>query len=310
MTHIFIFHGILYSEMATEETPIGSGFTEGELQFASFWAKNRLAVRRSVYAALIIINIGLWGYSLWGIVDAYAIRYPIESRITQDIAQNQFIAQQLEQNRPKPVSTDATMVFQGTGNRLDMITPVTNVNDQWIAQFTYQYNVSGEDTPVQSGFLLPKQKAILGTFGFTPKTPGALSAILEVSHLTWKRVDPSMVGGNYTQWMADHDAFTIDNVQTSDIAQSGSQAMMRTTFTFHNPTAYGYWHIPLTIVLLRSSSPVAASTITLSQVKPGESRDVSVDWFEHLPQVTETQVVPSVNFFDPSAYLPSDRLTQ
>lgn len=296
--------------MANEQAPIGSGFTEGELQFASFWAKNRLKVRRSVYAVLLLINAGLWGFSLWGILDAYAIRYPVESRITQDIAENQFIAQQLEQNRPKPIGTEPTLVFQGTEKRLDMITPVTNPNDQWIAQFTYQYNISGENSSVQSGFLLPKQKGVLGLFGFMPKAPGALSSIFEVNHLTWKRVDPSMVGGNYAQWMADHDAFTIDTVQTNDISQSGSQAMMRTTFTFNNPTAYGYWNIPLTILLLRASSPVAASTITLSQVKPGEKREVTVDWFERLPQVTETQIIPSVNFFDPTVYLPSNRLTQ
>jgi hypothetical protein len=297
-------------EMATQEAPIGSGFTEGELEFASFWAKNRLIVRRSVYALLLIINAGLWGFTFWGVIDAYAIRYPVESRITQDIANNQFVAQQLEANRPKSINVEPTLVFQGTDNRLDLITSVLNPNDQWIAQFSYQYNVSGEETPVQSGFLLPKQKAILGTYGFAPKTAGARVGILEVNHLTWKRVNPDMVGGNYTQWIADHDAFGTSNVQTNDLGQAGAEASMRTSFTFTNPTAYGYWSIPLTIVLLHADTPIAATSITLSQVKPGESRNVNVDWFEHLPQITDTQVIPSINFFDPTVYLPSDRLTQ
>ncbi|MFA5129694.1 MAG: hypothetical protein WC477_02095 [Patescibacteria group bacterium] len=289
---------------------IGSGFTEGELQFSSFWVRNRTVIHRSIIFILLAMAAGAWGYTLWGILDAYAISYPKESRMSQEIVQNAFVAQQFEKNRPQSIATQSTLVFQGTANRLDMITPIQNPNDQWMATFTYRYNISGEQTPEHSGFILPHQSLYLGEFGYEPKTAGGLAAVLTVNNIVWKRIDPSAVGGDYAAWMKDHDAFVIDNVQTKNESQTGGQNVTRTSFTFKNPTAYGYWTVGVTILLERAGDTIAATYIVLNNVQPGETRDVNVDWYERLPLVTDTQIVPVVNFLDPSVYLPSTRFTQ
>jgi hypothetical protein len=286
-----------------EEYAPGSGFTEGELQFASFWVRNRQAVHRAIVASLIVINAACWSYALWGIVDAYAISYPVESRIMQDIAENQFVAQQLESNRPKSVIPGTVQIFEGTGGRLDIAVPIQNPNEQWYAEFTYRFIVSGEQTPQRSGFILPKQSSMLGEFGFTPKTKGSRLATLSVDHIQWRRVDPSVVGEDAQKWITDRDAFQIsDMVFQPPTVVSGPS---RSSFTFTNPTGFGYWSVGLYLLLLHGDSPVAATYLSLDRVKPNDRRTVNVDWFEPLSGVTDTRVVPVVNFFDRSVYLPS-----
>lgn len=290
-----------------EEYPIGAGFTEGELEFASFWVRHRVMMRRIVYGTLIFLNALFWGYAVWWVVDAYVISYPIESRIVEDIANNQFIASQLEGGRPASVQTKSVAMFEGTDGRLSMIVPIQNPNEEWYAEFTYRFNIGGEETPLKSGFVLPKQSSLLGEFGFAPKKSGSKSATLVVKTIQWKRADPSVIGDNYDEWLSRRDAFEFRDIEFVSDIPAGSKTVSRTTFTFKNPTAYGYWNLGLYVLAMRGSTPAAANYITLSEVKPGEERMVVTDWYERLSGITETTIMPVVNFFDDSAYLPSSR---
>jgi hypothetical protein len=288
-----------------EESTVGAGFTESELEFASFWVRNRVKIHQATIGILIAINVGCWGYSLWGVIDAYAISYPVESRIMQDIADNAFIAQSLESNRPKSIQASAVQMFEGTNGRYDMVVPIQNPNEQWYAEFTYRFNIGGEETPKKSGFVLPKQSSFLGEFGYAPKTKGGRVATLAVEGIRWRRIDPGIVGADYSAWASARDAFDIKNV--SFIPAEGSAGSPRTSFTFHNPTGYGYWSLGLYVFLLRGESPVASTYLSLSSVKPDESRNVNIDWFGNINGVTNTKVVPIVNFLDSSVYLPSTK---
>lgn len=297
------------------EERIGGGFTEGELQFANFWVRNRLLLRKIGHGSLIAINVVLWGYVLWGFLDAYAISYPRESRIAADIARNDFIASQLQGNQPQSVNTSGVTTFQSTDDRLDFLVQATNPNKEWWASFTYRFNVSGEMTPQRTGFILPGQKIYMGEFGFKPTTKGLRSGVLTVDNIRWHRIDPAQVGADYTAWVSRRNLFATEDVKfTADAAPNpsgGSAAagkLSRTSFTFVNPSAYGFWNVQLYIVLKRASTPVAATAITLDRVKPGERRPVNIDWFEKLPSITETEIIPIVNFVDESAYLPTEQL--
>jgi hypothetical protein len=140
-----------------------------------------------------------------------------------------------------------------------------------------------------------------------------------VDGLRWHRVDPSEVGGDYTAWLERRNQFRANDVTfvsdagpvpsavTSGTTRTvtGARGFSRTSFTFENPTAYGFWKVRLYVVLKRASSRVAATSIDIEPVRAGESRPVNIDWFERLPSVTETEIVPVVNFLDRDAYLPS-----
>jgi hypothetical protein len=288
-----------------ENHEIGGGFTEGELSFASFWVRNRVKIRRLGFGVLIGANALLWGYTAWSLLDAYAISYPRESRIASEIANNQFIATQLETNVPKSIDTDTVNVYQNTGDRLDFLIPVRNPNNEWWAEFTYRFNVSGEPTPDRSGFILPGEQTYLGEFGFKPQTKGSRSGVLSVDNIRWHRVQPGVVGADYAAWAKRRLAFTTEDAKFETNLTVGGKSVSQSTFTFVNPSAYGYWSVKLYVILKRATSPIAATSIVLDRVKAGERRPVTIDWFERLPAISETEVVPVVNILDTSAYLPT-----
>lgn len=282
------------------------GFSPGELKFAGFWVRNRFFLSRLGRGALIGLNVLLWGYVFWGLLDTYAISYPRESRLTQEIATNQITLQSLEADRPQNIATGNVQVFQTTDNRYDLAVDVSNPNADWWAEFNYRFNLSGEQTPLKNGFILPAGQSVLTELGFSPQTRGGPAAQLVVENIFWHRVDPAQVGASYTDYAAKVFKVSFENVQfTSDLI-IGTQRINRTSFDVVNRGSYGYWTLGLAVKLYRGSQILAVNQITLQRVSPGETRHVDLDWFESLPAVTKTEIIPIVNLLDRKSFLSSE----
>ncbi|MFA6447691.1 MAG: hypothetical protein WCW31_05600 [Patescibacteria group bacterium] len=286
------------------ETYDGRGFTEGELKAASWWVKNEVRIYYWSKIVLYALNAIVWGYVLWGLLDAYAISYPRESRITAEIAADQQALSRLMEDIPRNVGTSQVLVFQGTDKRVDMMVDLENANDQWWAEFTYSFNVAGEQTAPHQGFILPKQTITLTELGFKPKAAGARSAQLLVDNIRWHRVEPSKVGGDYDKFINDR----FGGVKVQNVNFDRVDSVSRTSFDVADTGAYGFWSIDFVVKLLRGSTVVGVNQVNLQQLKPGEIRHVDLMWFENIPGVTKTEIVPIVNLLDPGAYLPSSRL--
>lgn len=294
--------------MPPNGAPIGGGFSEGELKFASFWVRNRMALTRAGFLALIVVNVALWLYVLWGIIDAFAISYPRESRITSEIASNQITFDALEADRPKNVQTGGAMVFETTDGRYDMAVDVENPNGQWWADFNYRFNISGQQTPVRSGFIMPLTKTTITELGYKPPTRGGTSAQLVVDNIRWHRVDPALVGATYKDFEIERFNVAFENIAHESSLVIGSKQIGRTTFDLVNRGAFGYWAMDVIVKLYRGSSVVGINRITLTKVIPGETRHVELDWFEKLPSsITRTEIIPVINFLDASSYLPTEQ---
>jgi hypothetical protein len=293
--------------MASNGASIGGGFTSGELSFASFWVRNRPALIRAGYGVLIAVNVAFWGYVIWGILDAYAISYPRESRITQEIAQDQLALEALQKDQPQNVRAGNVMVFQTTEKRYDMAVDMENSNAQWWAEFNYRFNFSGEQTPLRSGFILPGSKTTLTELGFKPKGTGGATAQLAVENVRWHRVDPSQVGTTYKDFELKRMNVAFEDVEFQSGLVIGTQKIGRTSFDLVNRGSYGYWSMDVAVKLYRGGSVIAVNRITLTRIVPGETRHVELDWFENLPSVTRTEIIPIVNLLDEGVYLPTEQ---
>lgn len=284
---------------------VSRGFTEGEFKFASFWVRYRLQIKQGLLIALMALNVALWGYVIWGVLDAYAISYPRESRIVQDIAQNQLTLDSLENDRPQPIQSGGVLVLQTTDNRYDLSVDFDNPNAQWWAEFSYRFNLSGEDTPIQNGFILPGSHGVLTQLGYRPKGRGGASAQLAVENIRWHRVDPSVVGVRYPDYANTRMNIAFQNVTFDPGVVLGTKQIAQTSFDVVNRGSYGYWSLGLIVRVWRGTSIVGVNQITLERVAPGETRHVTLDWFDKISGVTKTEVIPVVNLLDQNAFLPT-----
>ena len=179
---------------------------------------------------------------LWTLADTYLISYPRESRIIRDIALNQQRLASLESDRPQDVSFSDVSVYQTTENRLDFAVEMTNPNPMWWAEFNYKFNVSGEETALRTGYILPQGTHILTELGYTPKTLGASNATLVIENVRWHRIDPKVVGLRYDDFARTRFAFEARHQLTTDLV-IGARPVGQSTFTLVNGSAYGYYQL-------------------------------------------------------------------
>jgi len=291
------------------ETFAGRGFTEGDLKYVNWWVRNEVRIYFWSRMALYAANALVWAYVGWGLLDAYAISYPRESRLTLEIATNQNILNRIEQDRPTNLGTSQVLVFPTTEKRLDLMVDIQNPNTQWWPEFTYRFNVAGEETTARQGFILPDTLTTLTELGFTPKNASSRTGQLLVDNIRWHRVEPSQVNGDYNSFIANRFAgVTVQNVKFENVVGTGDQMTGHTTFDVVNRGAYGYWSIDYVIKLFRGSTVVGVNKVTVTDLKPDDTQHMDLLWYDRIPAVTKTDIQPVINLLDPNAFLPSSRL--
>lgn len=287
-----------------EDYRIGSGFTERELATASWWVRHRLGLRKAAFISLISLSILTWGYTIWSLLDAFAVSYPRERRIPVIIARDQFFPAGITQSAPQPLQPSDVNSFPNTENRQDLWVELTNPNTKWWAEFTYQFQTGETKTSPRKGFILPASTKSLTELGWS----GALSSpTLIIENVIWHHLNPTQVGGDYDAYALTRLPFVFENPTYKSDLVVGTQTVGQTDFILRNPSGFGYWSVEFTIVLYRDSAPIAVHTVTQREIKPGESRPISLNWFENPIGVTKTEIYPSVNILDPQSFLPSER---
>ncbi len=290
--------------MAGTETT--GGFTTGELQLANWWVRNHLALNKAYRAGLILLNVLLWGYSAWGLLDAFVISYPREKLITRDTALNVQLLAGLETDRPQSMDVSDAEVFQTTDGRIDMVSEVTNNNAQWWAEFNYRFTVGGEEeAPLRTGYVLPGETQIITELGYKPQTKGSRQASVDIENVRWHRVDPQVVASGYESYKKDRVNLVIDNVKYDGNVKLGNKTVGQTSFTISNQGAFGFWNVDLIVRLMRGGRPGAVTKLTLTNLSPGEKRDMQIVWVDNPPSVQQTEVIPQINVLDQASYLPT-----
>ncbi|MFO0765081.1 MAG: hypothetical protein U0487_03495 [Patescibacteria group bacterium] len=277
----------------------GSNLSDQQLELASFWVKHRLLLRRVGYGSLIGLGGLLWAFVLWSLLDAYAISYPVESRITRRILQNQNNLAPLFLKAPTPIHPSDVVTFANTGGRVDAMVEIENSNDVWYAEFDYSFALGDQRTEIHHGFILPKSRRFLVEPGITA---GSVQPSLVIENLSWKRITADQIGDSLESYLETRQP-TISDIKYARDETIGTQVIGRSTFTVTNNTAYSYYDPEFVVVLLRGGSPAAVTRITRDRLSAGESVPFDIQWYDQPAGITETIVQPEINYLNPAVYI-------
>lgn len=281
----------------------GSNLSDQQLELASFWVKHRLTLRRLGYGSLIALGGVLWAFVLWGLLDAYAISYPVESRITRRILQNQNNLAPLFLKAPTPIRPADVATFANTDGRVDAMVEIENNNDVWYAEFDYAFALAGDQrTATRHGFILPKSRRFLVEPGITA---GSAQPSLIIENLSWKRITADQIGDSLESYLASREP-TVSDIKYARDETVGTQVVGRSTFTVTNNTAYSYYDPEFVVVLLRGGSPAAVTRITRDRLNAGESVPFDIQWYDQPAGITETIVQPEINYLNAATYIRPD----
>lgn len=299
-------------DMALDQNQVIGGVTGTELQASSWVVRHRAQFHRAIVLGLVGVAVGLWAYTLWGLVDYFLLSWNTaeaqRAAIMNDLVDYRAFRQR---NAPRPLSFGAIQVFDLGGGRYDLAVEVVNPNERFqVRELRYAFRFAGDQQPTdttdavdtvdwQTTFLLPGQRKYLAALG-VERPGGVAGAQLEIDAVNWLRVD------NYPALALDRLALTIGKPAFAvPLTASGSApALAETSFTVTNASAYSFWQNRFIILLYRGNQLAALTTLTENGLESGETRTVTVRWYQKVGTPTKIEVLPDVNILDPATFRP------
>jgi len=272
-----------------------------KLKVSYWYVTHKLELEKSLVIFLIVLSVILYGYSLFEmlmilVVQNRGYQQDLYSLTSNSIDYNYFHqaarAQDLE-----ITSFDVTSEQNG---RADYIAKLINPNANFVARKVVLQLISGDRVAAEKTvFIYPKEEKYIAFFG--QETKDIVSPAVKIASVNWWRVHQFE---QFSQPRLQFDITDLEFKPAEELKIKGELPVSTLNFKITNNTAYSYWRVGVTMVLISVDQAVGANYLTLEQFKSGETRNVEMRWYESLPSVTQALVSSEVDLLDPGSYMP------
>ncbi len=274
--------------------------TDQQLKVGYWYVTHKQQMRQLLVAVLILLNVGVWGYGIYGWV-TYLTQTERHEAMMRDFL-NPYIdyAAFKERDAPRNFQILGSGVFPIGDNRYDIMVKIRNPNPQWMALVEYQFMVNNPKVVMRSyrDFVLPGDDKYLLDLGVSSES--ALGAPkLNILSLKWQRVD------NFKAKKEQRLQITISDTEflaSRTLGLAERLEINRARFTARNASPYNFWKTGFVIVLFSGTKPVGVNYLLIDSFSSSEIRDLEVSWFNALPSVTKVEVKPDLNIMDSANY--------
>lgn len=295
---------ILYFVMTQEEFPIllpEEKTYAREYQWRRWWIDHRFTLKQASLLAAIVAEGLLFLFIVWNFFDAFLLSTQQDEEATAHMVAygpSETHAFAISQQAEELKISDARVLSLGDG-RYDFYAEVTNLNEKWWAEFTYMFT-SGDVTQEGTGFVLPSSQTPVVIFSVASSVP-LTSATVQMDKIIWHRLDAHMIPF-YDLWQQDRFRLAITDISFDPSFKLNGKQIGRMTFTVTNEGPYGFYEVPIYLLLSRGGQVVGVNRTELSTLDAGEIRQVTVNWFGAMPSVSTYKVETHINLFDPDVY--------
>ncbi|MBU1131414.1 hypothetical protein KJ840_04745 [Patescibacteria group bacterium] len=265
--------------------------SEKHLKFGHWFLKYRRQLIKLLAAMLIVWSIITTGYGIYGFVD-YGLKLAEENRMLAEMAVNSIDFFSFKQrHQPQPLIITAPQIINTGSGLYDFMAQAKNPNkERGVINLSYSF-VSGDySTPVSSIVILPQQTVFL----------------LSLSNSSEKRLTGAELKVIGTQWQSLWNRTDVEEVEISTSEpkfQTGlGSSRSWVSFLATNASLRNVWEVAWQAVLYSGKRVVAVNQIISEELLAGEAREIEISWFEKLPKVTQIDLVPIVNIYDPNIF--------
>ncbi|HNX10896.1 MAG TPA: hypothetical protein PKI61_02035 [bacterium] len=280
------------------------GISLGRLNFGLWIVSHRRTFIIILIVVLLALSAVFYGYSIYSYVDYFFFGGKKERAAIEQLATDQAIADiQKLRNNSTPLQLGGVQTFSHDG-KYDFLTQIVNPNKDFYSDFQYCIYSGEEELACQSGFILPSETKYFSILNQELKGyPGSVA--LKLKEQGWQRIDAHDYP-NWPEFVKNHLNFSITNATFKSAKQTTISEKLdldTVEFTIANNTSYGYFDVPLNIVVFSGNLPVGVNLYGLNNFASGESRNIKIVWPNSLPTVSRVEVYPSLNILQSDIYI-------
>jgi len=286
------------------ESP-GGEFTGKELRAGFWYVKHRLLLYRLLVWGLLAFAAINWGFSLWRWGDYLIFGLSADRKLEQNLSRFFDYTVIHEHYSPQPLQVLGTQVLNGGVDKYDAVAEVANGNSRWLARFDYFFSVGGENTPKQSGWVLPGEEKPLVFLGLKSASyPG--DAVLVLENISWSRVSNHSVPDT-KRWQEERLNFSTSDFSFTRPETAEGISAHAVRFKLANNSPYGYVQPKFYVGLFLDQSMVGILPLELDSLRSLEIKNIDLRSFAQNLSVNDVKIFPLINPYDPAAYLPPEK---
>lgn len=274
--------------------PGDENLKDKELEAAIWYVKHRELLRKIALGLFIVVDVVLVGWVLFSVGRDF-VSGPQRQQQDAELTQTLSLAKTSAPGRPQDLqlgSVELLTISQAT----DVVAKVRNPNPQWAVQFEYTIGL-GEKVEKFPGFLLPEEER---PFFRTIKGGSSGQVVFNIDQVSWRRID-ARITPEVASFKAERLNFATSEPQF--IPASDVRGLSRATVRLTNKTAYSYFAPKFIVLLYRGSRLIGIQSVVVDRFVSGETRTIETSWFDRIGAVSNIEVVPEIDIFDPSVYL-------
>lgn len=272
-----------------------TGLAAKNLDFGLWVANNQRNLYKILIIFLIIVASGLAIYASYGYIYYFVFGRAQDQALTQDVSGVNLAAYRL-QNKPLDLQIGKTQALN-TKTGSDLIAHLINPNEKQFAVFDFCFK-SGENSTCGSSFIMPKESKDVVVINNSLKIADN-QIKFELSNIRWQKLNAGEVP-NWDDFKANHLQFNI----TEPTFSSYSNNISYLEFDISNESPYGYFEIPLNIIISQGEETVAVNRYIIKDFNSRDKKSVRLSWPEASGISGTIKVVPDLNIMDATIYKP------
>ena len=277
-------------------------FTTGELTASLWYVRHKPLLYKISKFVLIILSIGLWGFSVWQGIGYVIYQLQGNHALEQSLTTFPDYAQISGQLAPQSLKITGAQAFQSGENKYDLVADITNPDNRFVVEFDYYFSVGENITPHEHAFLLPSEERPVASLGLMSTTGSFDPPIIHLENIHWQRLD-QIKYPNPRQFQNERLQFSISNLMFNRAEETAGLGAHQLTFTLTNNSAYSYRSADFYVGLYLQDSLVGVIPLHILDFRSQETRAVDVRSFAPNLSITDARVFPRINVYDPEVYL-------
>lgn len=286
--------------MIPKDSEIG-GFTGQELSEAYWWVTHKAEIFKAIVVALIFVNVGFWGYTVYGLTRYFIIDYSAQQRLEAGLAAPSIdYAYWRAKNQPKQLEISSVQSFSLGSGRYDFWAEVQNPNEHWtVSELSYAFNLADGTVVEKTTFVLPGQSKYLLALGVTSSRSSV--AGLQIRNIKWRRVQKFAV---YQEKALNFTISETKFLSSQELKIKTNLPFSKTSFKVVNNSAFNYWEVGFYVLLKNGPNIVGINYISTRDFFSGASKTLEVSWYQKMSTPDSVMIVPDLDILNPAVFRP------
>jgi hypothetical protein len=280
-----------------------SGVSTRRLEIGLWFIRQRKHFVVTVIVILSLTSLITLSYSIYHFSHFLIVGIEQDRQLRNEIGSNSNLVIRPNFSGSYLSASDVTLLLNQS-NQSDIVAKVSNSHTRSVLNFSYYFNVAGEQVGTGRTFIFP------GDTKYVMALSQKISSLQSGAEIVIQDINYSPVSREilpvWEEYRADRLNFLVEDAAFTSGQDSGLSekiSLGELHFKITNQGGFSYKQLPLDIVLRNGDRIVSVSRYYIENFRSGETKTPRISWPGSWSGISQIEIIPDVNILDESVYL-------